>query len=52
MDMKSRTATLRFEDGSTEILSVRSDVDMSRHKVGEKVIFSISGKVAIDVSKP
>ena len=35
IDAVNRTATLRFEDGSTQTLPIRDDVDLSRLKVGE-----------------
>jgi len=39
IDLPNRTATLEFEDGSTRIFPVRSDVDLGQRKVGEKVAF-------------
>lgn len=52
IDQKKRTATLRFEDGSTKTLPVRSDVDLSKRKVGEQVVFQVTEMVAIRVVKP
>jgi hypothetical protein len=51
MDAGNRTATLRFEDGSTKTLRVRSDVDLGQRKVGEKVTFRITEMTAIRVRK-
>jgi hypothetical protein len=52
IDMKKRTATLRFEDGSTKTFSVRDDIDLSQRKVGEKVVFQVTEMLAIRVEKP
>jgi hypothetical protein len=52
IDRKKRTATLRFEDGSTKTLPVRSDVDLGKRKVGEKVVFQVTEMIAISVEKP
>ena len=51
IDAAKRTATLRFEDGTTEILPVRSDVDLSRRKVGEQLVFRVTEMIAIWVEK-
>ena len=52
IDSEKRKATLQFEDGSTETFSVRPDLDLSRHKVGERVVFRVTEMVAIWVEKP
>jgi Cu/Ag efflux protein CusF len=52
IDPEKRTATLRFEDGSTRTFPVRSDVDLSKRKVGDQVVFRLTETVAITVSKP
>jgi len=52
IDLKKRTATLRFEDGHTKTFHVRSDVDLSLRKVGEQVVFRVTDRVAINVEKP
>lgn len=51
IDHDSHTATLKFENGATETFPVRSDVDLSQHKVGEKVVFHITEMVALSVEK-
>ena len=51
IDQTKRTATLRFDDGSTETFPVRDDIDLSRHKVGERVVFRHTEMVAISVEK-
>jgi Cu/Ag efflux protein CusF len=52
IDPAKRTATLRFEDGTTKTFPVRSDVDLSKRKVGEKVVFRATEMLAIKVEKP
>ena len=52
IDQTNRTATLRFEDGSTKTFPVRDDIDLSRRKVGEKVVFQVTEMIAISVKKP
>lgn len=52
IDAAKRLATLRFENGSTEILPIRDDVDLSRRKVGEQVVFRVTEMIAIRVEKP
>ena len=52
IDQANRTATLRFDDGTVETLPVRDDIDLSKHKAGEKVVFLVTQKVALSVEKP
>ncbi len=52
IDRANRTATLRFDDGSTETFPVRDDIDLSRRKIGEKVVFLVTEMIAISVEKP
>lgn len=52
IDLKKRTATLRFEDGSTKTFPVRRDVDLGKRKVGEQVVFRVTEMIAISVEKP
>jgi hypothetical protein len=52
IDQTNRTATLRFEDGSTRTFPVRDDIDLSRRSVGETVVFLLTEMVAISVEKP
>jgi hypothetical protein len=51
IDRERRTVTLRFEDGSTETFPVRPDIDLSKHDVGERVIFRMTDMVAIRIEK-
>lgn len=52
IDLEKRTATLRFEDGTTATFPVRADVDLSRRKVGEQLVFRVTEMTAIWVEKP
>jgi hypothetical protein len=52
IDTAKRTATLTFEDGTTKTFPVRSDVDLSKRKVGEQVVFRITEMIAIGIEKP
>ena len=51
IDSVNRTATLQFEDGFSQTFPVRADVDLSRRKVGEQVVFHVTEMVAINVVK-
>lgn len=52
IDQTKRTATLRFDNGTIETFPVRDDIDLSKHKVGEKVVFIVTELVALSVEKP
>ena len=41
-----------LEDGTVETFTVRDDIDLSKHKVGEKVVFVVTEAVALSVEKP
>jgi hypothetical protein len=51
IDRTKRTAKLRFEDGTVKTFPVRDDIDLSRHEVGERVVFRVTEMVAISVEK-
>ena len=51
IDEKNRTATLEAADGRIRTLPVRDDIDLSKHKVGEKVVFQATEMIAISVEK-
>lgn len=51
IDVEAHTATLKFEDGRTETVDVRPDVDLTKQNVGAKVVFEITKVVAISVEK-
>lgn len=48
---ENRTATLRTDDGGIEIFPVRDDIDLSQHKIGERVVFQTTEMIAISVEK-
>ena len=52
IDRTKRTATLRFDDGATKTFPVRDDIDLSKHEVGERVVFRVTEMIAISVEKP
>jgi len=49
IDIERYRATLKFKDGSTQIFAVRQDVDLSKHSVGEIVVFKLTEAAAINV---
>jgi hypothetical protein len=51
IDPVGRTATLRFEDGTTRTFNVRSDVNLAQRRVGDKVTFRVTEMIAIGVQK-
>ena len=51
LDQLKHTATLKFKDGNTKTLSVRDDIDLSKHKIGEQVVFEKTEMIAIEVEK-
>lgn len=52
IDLKKRKATLQFQDGTTKKFDVRKDVDLTRHKTGEKVVIRGKETFSIKVEKP
>ena len=52
LDPDKRTATLRFQDGTTRTYPVRSDLDLSKYKVGDKMLIRLTESVALAVTKP
>ncbi len=52
IDLMKHTATLRFQDGSTKTFKVRDDVDLGKHKAGERVVFRVTEMIALSVDKP
>lgn len=52
IDAERRQATLQFEDGTTRTVAVRPDVDLSKRKVGGKVVIRITESLAIKIAKP
>jgi len=52
IDLKHRKATLLFPDGTSHTFTVRPDVDMTKHAVGDEVVFRATEAVAVSVEKP
>jgi Cu/Ag efflux protein CusF len=52
LDLEHHQATLQFEDGTTHTVAVRPDVDLSKRKVGDKVVIRTTESLAIRVVKP
>ena len=52
IDAANHSATLQFPDGQTRKVAVRPDVDLSKRKVGEKVVIRKTDLMAIRVEKP
>jgi hypothetical protein len=52
IDQQKHTATLRFGDGTTSTFHVRSDVDLSKRQVGEKMLARVTEAIALSVEKP
>lgn len=51
LDGLARTAGLLFEDGTVKTVAVRDDIDLTQHRLGERVVFELSQMVAISVEK-
>jgi hypothetical protein len=52
IDPVARTAVLEFADGETRSVPVRSDVDLSRYKAGDKVIIRVTVALTVLVETP
>jgi hypothetical protein len=52
LDPEHRKATLRFPDGTSKTLTVRKDVDMTKGKIGDDIVFRTTEALAITVEKP
>ena len=52
IDPVNRTATLEFLDGDTQTLPIRSDVDLSRYKVGDTVVTRVSSSLLLLATAP
>ncbi len=50
IDLAGHAVTLSFEDGTSETVKVRPDVDLTLRNVGEKVVFRVTDMIAISVS--
>lgn len=52
IDLGHHTAVLQFPDGQTRTIAVRHDIDLSKRKVGEKVVIRMTTAMALRVDKP
>ena len=52
IDTKNHKATLKFADGTSKKVTVRQDVDLTKRKVGEKVVIRATEVFAILIEKP
>ncbi len=52
IDHKKRKATLRFPDGTSKKFDVRNDVDLGRHKVGDRVVIRTTETFAMKMEIP
>ena len=52
IDPINRFATLRLEDGTYRTFHVRDDIDLSRRRLGEELVFRTTEMIAISVEKP
>jgi hypothetical protein len=52
IDNEHHLATLQFEDGTTKTVPVRPDVDLSKRKVGDKVVIRMTDALAIGIERP
>ena len=51
IDIGHHTAMLQFPDGQTRKVDVRHDIDLSKRKVGEKVVIRKTDLMAISIDK-
>ena len=52
IDQANRKATLKMADGSSHTVAVRQDVDLTKRKVGEKVLIRKTEVLALLMEKP
>jgi Cu/Ag efflux protein CusF len=52
IDTNSRKVTLQFSDGSSETIKVRDDIDLAKHKAGDKVVIKVTEAYAVKMEKP
>jgi len=52
INQKTRKATLQVAGGASKTVTVRKDVDLTKHKVGEKVVISATAYFAVLIEKP
>lgn len=52
IDLEKRKVTLKFPDHTTKTFKVRKDVDLTKAKLGDEVVFRATEALAISVEKP
>jgi hypothetical protein len=52
IDVKHQKATLLFTDGTSKTFEVRPDVDLTKQRVGDEVVFRTTEAIAVSVEKP
>ena len=52
IDLKKHKVTLQFPDGASKKVAVRPDVDLTKRKVGEKVVIQTTETFAMRMEKP
>ena len=52
LDIPNRLATLKFADGSTQVVVVRDDVQLSEAQIGAQLKIVMSTSLTIDVQSP
>ena len=52
IDTVNRRATLRYADGETLTVPVRPDVDLTRYKVGDRVVMRVTERLGVLVESP
>ena len=51
IDARRRTVKLQYSDGTSKTVPVRDDIDLSKHRTGEKVIIRLTGALAVRMEK-
>lgn len=51
IDSQQRKVKLQYNDGTTKTVPVRDDIDLSKHRTGEKVIIRLTGALAVRMEK-
>jgi Cu/Ag efflux protein CusF len=52
IDAVNRRATLRYADGETLVVPVRKDVDLTKYKVGDRVVMRVTERLSVLVESP
>lgn len=51
INQENRTVSLQFSNGVTRTFPVRKDIDLTKRKLGDQVVFRFTETLAIDVEK-